>query len=223
MTNWASGDVAGWVRRRWWLAAGGALAIVAIVAVGLFQGRATITGSTPEERAASIGRIVDQKKSGADEVVAGAVNDPEPKVREAAIVGLGRLGCRPDLVRAGLRDADPSVRYAAAVTLGATADPSAASALADVVAKGGDARTRMGAVLGLARLGTPEATCHVVRAMDVADPQVQVTAMNAISAAANIRWDTPPDPSDRGEWARKVELVRKMKLVRRAFAEQGRR
>jgi HEAT repeat protein len=221
MADTISSRLAGRRQYRWWLA-GVVAVLAAVVVIACFlQGRARVTGDTPEERAANIGRMVDEGKWGAGDAAAGAARDASPQVREAAVVALGRLGRHEELVRGALADPDPSVRYAAAVALGGSQDPKAADILGELALNEHDTKTRVGAVLGLGRTNTPRATCHIVQAMDVLDPEVARTAMEVLSAQVGLRWDIPPDPRDRREWVRKAELLKKSQFVRRAMADAG--
>jgi HEAT repeat protein len=207
--------------KRWLYLVGGLLVVVGVAAIVWMNRRASLSGETAAARAASLGRMVDEGRWGADALAADAAADPDPRVREAAMAALGRLGHRPDLMRAGMRDPDPSVRYAAAVGLGGVKDDAVADALAKFIEVSDDTPTRLGAVMGLARMKTPRSTVHLVRAMDLRNADVRTAAMNAVCAHAKMRWETPPDPRDHREWVRRVEVIRSFGFVQDAFKEDG--
>ena len=201
-----------WLKSRWWQAAVGSAALIVAAAVAMSSlpgGPAKVTGNTPEDRVAAIEEIKTERPPGAAEALAGAVRDTNPQVREAAIAALGQFKKRPDLVQAALQDPDQNVRVTAAETVGIINDPQAPDVLAAVVFNESvDAATRKGALRGLARTGTPRATVQLVRAMDVPQPEVARTAMEVLTGTLGIRWwDSPPNPADRKEWARKKEVL----------------
>jgi HEAT repeat protein len=222
MSRWFSILSAGpWLKSHWWQS-GAAVVVVGLSLWCLVGARSQVTGGTPEDRVASIDKVVTERAVGAVEAVAAAVRDKSSLVRETAIVALGEFNERADLVQAGLDDPAPGVRYAAAVTLGKMGGPRAADVLWAVALNGGmDVETRKGALRGLARVATPQAIVRIVRAMDVAEPEVARTAMEVLTCMMRIRWVVPPDPADKIEWARKMWNLKQSRFVQKAADAGG--
>lgn len=92
------------------------------------------------------------------DLMATALNDPDPRVRSGAVAALGRSrasGVTADVCRVLLLDGYPEVRLVAATTLGALNDPAAVDSLRRAAAGDADAGVRSAASAALLTLAAP--------------------------------------------------------------------
>jgi len=204
------------LKRPYAILAGG-LAAVGVVALALWPGRAEVTGRTAEQRIASIGRLTEERPAGAaDALAAAARNDPDPPVRRAALVALGRFvgpKARP-AVEAGTDDPDPSVRAGAAGTLGLFADEAAAERLKRL-ARDDAQEVRLAAILGLGRNPTDRAAVILLECIDTGgDLKVRQRALTTLLRRYGVHTPAPPVPGTE-KWRRLVEMARRPPPPRR--------
>lgn len=114
-----------------------------------------------------------------------ALADADPSVWRAAIAALAAIATRRGALEEAAIDALVNVglapaRAAAAADALASLPPAAIPALGGALARA-DARERLFAIDVLARIARPEASTHVVRALDDADPRVRQRAIGALA------------------------------------------
>src|SRR5699024_3936698 len=118
----------------------------------------------------------DLRDSAAGAALEGLLADPSPRVRSLAATALGKVGHR-QAVAALMRvlrenaDADPFLRHAAVFGLAGCAEAPALATLAT----NPDRSVRLGALLALRRLGSPE----VARFLSDSDPLIVTEAARA--------------------------------------------
>ncbi len=200
------------------------VAVAAVLATTLRSRRARLTGETTKERIDCIGRMADERKWGAAEVLADAArNEPSPEVRRAALVALGRVsdGDHRAVLEAALADADAGVRSAAAVGLGRFADEAAAKRLGELALGDGDVKVRLAAVAGLDACASDRALVYLVETMVKGSPvEVQLHAR----AAAQRRLRMPHReirPEHVRLWRDDVALVKSQPIVKQAYEKAG--
>ncbi len=126
------------------------------------------------------------------------------------------------MLERGTRDADGGVRGAAAASLGFYADQAAAAHLCGMLEQDPQADARRGAAVGLARCRRKDSVAVLLRAMEAdEDPAVRREAFAAVMAATGVRYANPPDPRNRVQWGRLVEVFRSLPPVRDALAGKG--
>jgi len=196
------------------------------ILIGAF-GRARIGGATPDERITSICRLADTKPFGAGDVLAeAAVREPDVRVRQAALIGLGRF-VEPKYratVEQCTQDASAPVRRAAAITLGLYDDGAAAARLGEVVRGDPAAEVRLGAVKGLGRCAASETLAWLMEAAEKDDaPDVQLQAIKELYAKFGAQYFG--DPSRVPDWpyeaAASVEYLKSFPGVQEAFRKAG--
>ncbi len=204
----------------------GVCALALLAAALAYSARTRVTGDSAEERVASICRLTNEAPAGAAGAIAAVAGDPEPSVRRAVMVALGKFK-RPDdrgVLAQGARDADGGVRGAAAATLGFYADEAAAANLCGMLANDPQADARRGAAIGLARCRRKESMAVLLRAMEAdEDPAVRREAFGAVVATVGVKYANPPDPANRLQWGKLVEVFRSLPPVRDALAGAPRR
>ena len=207
--------------------AGVALLVVVTAAMGLMS-RAKITGETPAERIACIGRLADEQPWGAALVIAeAAVAESDDEVRRAAVIALRKFAAdHREAVEACTRDRSARVRAAAACTLGRLADADAARRLGRMLNDGKeDEAVRAAAAAGLADNDSPEATVLLVRTMEAHSiPNVQDHAAAVlVRKYALIRVKANPQAisefrrKQRANWLDLVETVKMLSETKTAF------
>ena len=198
----------------------------ALILTGAF-GRARIGGATPDERIKSICRLADTKPFGAGDALAeAAVKEADVRVRQAALIGLGRF-VEPKyraVVEQCTQDASAPVRRAAAITLGLYGDEAAAARLGEVVRKDPAAEVRLGAVMGLGRCAASETLAWLMEAAEKDDaPDVQLQAIKELYAKFGAEYyrelDSVPDWPK--EAAASVEYLKTFPGVQEAFRKAG--
>jgi len=202
----------------------GALAVglVAVIVATFTLGRAKVTGGTPEQRVACIARLADEKPWGAaDAIAAAAADDPDPAVRQAALVVLGRFidpKYRP-LIEAATEDPSPAVRAGAAGTLGLYSDDAAAERLGTMAAQAPEEQVRLAAIQGLGRLRRRRSVLHLVRIIEDEGRSAVVRrrALDALGRHLGARFRNVPDPADAVAWRRLMRRVRRFPAVRKAL------
>jgi len=205
----------------------GAAGVLALVAGAAFLlGRPKIEGSTPNERIRSISELADERRWGAGDVIAeAAAREPDPTVRRAAIIGLGKfLGpeYRP-AVEAGTRDPSPVVRSAAAGVLALYKDDAATDKLMELLAKDPDSQVRAASGDSLNQLGTPKSLVVLLEAAEKdGDPNVQVHAANLFLGRFG-REHAGARPQDKGHWSNLIEYMKGLPGVEQAYAGLGRK
>jgi len=196
------------------------------ILIGAF-GRARIGGATPDERITSICRLADTKPFGAGDVLAeAAVREPDVRVRQAALIGLGRF-VEPKYratVEQSTQDASAPVRRAAAITLGLYDDGAAAARLGEVVRGDPAAEVRLGAVKGLGLCAASETLAWLMEAAEKDDaPDVQLQAIKELYAKFGAQYFG--DPSRVPDWpyeaAASVEYLKSFPGVQEAFRKAG--
>jgi len=212
-----------------WLIAVGAVVVaagVAFILIGAF-GRARIGGATPDERITSICRLADAKPLGAGDALAqAAVKESDVRVRQAALIGLGRF-VEPKYratVEQGTQDAGAPVRRAAAITLGLYGDAAAAARLGEVVRKDPAEEVRLGAVMGLGLCAVPETLAWLMEAAEKDDaPAVQLQAIKELYAKFGAQYFGEPGrvPDWPYEAAASVEYLKTFPGVQEAFRKAG--
>lgn len=210
------------------LAAAGVLG-VATIALRLANS-ADLTGGTPAERAASIGRLADEQPWGASSVIAAAAaNEADQEVRRAAVIALRKFAAdRRKTVEASTRDRSARVRAAAACTLGKLTDKAATRRLGEMLNDSDeDDSVRAAAASALAGNKTPQATVLLVRAME-SHPKAEVrdyaTAAlihnsGLLRIKANPRAVAEYRKKNRAEWADLVETIKMIPATQAAFAK----
>jgi len=212
-----------------WLIAVGAVVVAAGVAsilIGAF-GRARIRGATPDERIKSICQLADAKPFGAGDVLAeAAAEDSDVRVRQAALIGLGRF-VEPKhraAVEQCMQDASAPVRRAAAITLGLYGDEAAAARLGKVVRRDPAEEARLGAVTGLGLCGAPESLAWLMEAAEKDNaPAVQHQAIKELYAKFGAEYYRELDSVS--DWpqeaAASVEYLKSFPGVKEAFQKAG--
>ncbi len=206
-----------------------ALAIVCVASLLLyFWGgpKATVTGSTPEERAQSICNLADQPPRGAADAIVAAAGDADPTVRRVAVTALARFTRPQDrpVVEAALKDREPVVRAAAAQTLSRYADAPAEATLRGVLADDPSDKARIEAARALAAIASPSAIVALVEAMERnSSPDVRMAAFRALIQLENLGYINPPDPRNSAAWERLTRQVRLLKPVAAALKSTGQR
>ena len=205
-------SVGPWLKEHWWQSAAGAGVVIVLVIWGLSGDDVKIAGD-PTVKIPTINKLLDERPSGAVEAIAAAVQDPSPRVRERAVSALVRLRARPDLVRAAIGDSDQYVRIAGIEGFGEMGGPEAIPVLTKIIDDEKiDVSERIAGVTGLRRAGTTEATDQLAKAMDVPDPEVARAAMRFLTSMHGMKWwNSPPDPANKEEWARKKAILLKVK------------
>ena len=195
------------------LYAGGAAVAVALVTAGVLTfGRARVTGQTPTERVASVCRLADEQPLGAAGAIANTAKEPDPNVRRAAMLALGRFvraGHRP-VVAEGTVDPSPRVRSAAAATLGLYRDDAGADRLGEMALSDSAPTVRAAAVdalevHGSARAG--EVLMGVVHGCE--STWLRDRALAAVIELMSHHWPKGDRPWRPARWnALRVELAR---------------
>ena len=202
--------------------AGGA----AWVLVGIL-GRPRIDGTTSGDRIQSICRLADANPFDAGNVLAeAATKEPDVRVRQAALIGLGRF-VDPKVrstVEQCTRDPSAPVRAAAAIALGGYGNEAAAARLGEMVREDPAAEARMGAVIGLGRCATSESLVWLVEAAEKDEaPDVQHRAIKELYAKFGARYFG--EPSRVPDWpydaAASVEYLKSFPEVQEAFRKAG--
>jgi quinoprotein glucose dehydrogenase len=141
-----------------------------------------LTADTDVEVRAAAARVLgDAAAKAAETVLIGLLTDPEPRVRNFAAIGLGRIGStaciKPilELLRVNA-DHDTYLRHAAVMALAGSGD----RGLLLSAASDHSASVRMGVLLALRRLVAPE----IARFLDDPEPTVSLEAARAIHDAA---------------------------------------
>jgi hypothetical protein len=200
---------------------------VALILIGML-GRARICGATPDERITSICRLADTKPFGAGDALAeAAVKESDVRVRQAALVGLGRF-VKPKYratVERCTQDASSLVRGAAASTLGLYDDEAAAARLGEVVRGDPAAEVRLGAVVGLGRCAASETLAWLMEAAEKDDaPDVQYQAIKELYAKFGAQY-FGKEPRRVPDWpqeaAASVEYLKSFPGVQEAFRKAG--
>lgn len=203
-----------------WVAALGLMVVLAAVAGWIHVGGpAVVTGETADERITSICRIADEKPWGAPDAIAGAAAHPEPSVRIAAQVALGRFVDQDyrQTVEAGLEDSDAGVRSAAAATLGYYADEASADRLNKIVTDDPHQKARLGAVVGLARNTAPKAVIYLLETAEHGtDAEVQYQAIKELYRRFGMRY-IGPRPDDPATWKDLIEWLKSFRQVQEAY------
>lgn len=205
-----------------------AAVVVAVAAVTLLVvcfSSAEVSGQTVSDRVGDVCRLTDDRPGGAVKALARAAEgDPEPSVRQAAVVGLGRFE-GPDARQAVERAlADPSsrVRAAAAGTLGLFGDRAAADRLGALAASNATLVERKASVLGLARCDSDRSIVWLLETAEkTADMTVQHAAIRALFRKLGMRY-VGSGPSNRVQWLDHVELVKDFAKVKDAYRHAGR-
>jgi hypothetical protein len=207
------------------------LTVIGVVAliIGVVMGvrwiwPASVSGATPEDRVASIGRLADEKPRGAADAIADEAGHPDPRVRRAVMTCLGNF-LRPEdrrLIEAGLEDDDDTVRAAAAATFGLYGGREAAGQLARLLAETESPEVALGAVRGLGRVLEerhlePEAVVALVDAMEAPWPRVRMRAFRTVIGQAGLDMHNPPNPRNDAAWGGLVTKVRRFPWVRAAY------
>ena len=206
------------------VAAGAAL----LATLGWGWGADRVEGLTCEDRVRSIGRLADRQPSGAAQALADAVaKEPDPAVRQAALVGLARFAT-PDArtaVDQGTHDTSARVRAAAAATLGMYRDEAAVNRLGEMVLGDPDPEARVGAVTGLGRHRSAKALVFLMEAAEK-DMTVEVAtaALAQIYYKLGMRYTgTQGQPDDRRTAVRRVvENLKDDVIVVEAYRRAGR-
>lgn len=196
-------------------------------------GRAKLVGDTPAERIACICRLADDRPWGAGGVIAtAAAEEPDQRVRRAAVVALGRF--HPDhreVVEAATRDPSAEVRAAAAGTLGLWADTDAAKRLGEIFNDAGeDESVRAAAVAALYGNNCASATVLLVTAMENHPNQdlrdhasaVLVKKYGLIQVKARPEAVAEYRQKNTKYWLDIVETIKMLPATRSAFRELGR-
>lgn len=210
------------------LAAAGVLG-VATIAMRLTNS-AELTGGTPAERAASIGRLADEQPRGASAVIAAAAtNEADEEVRRAAVIALRKFAAdRRTAVEAATRDRSARVRAAAACTLGKLTDKAATRRLGEMLNDSEeDDSVRAAAASALAGNKTPQATVLLVRAMEshpneeVRDHATAALIRNygLVRIKANPRAVAKYRRQKRTEWLDLIETIKTIPATQAAFAK----
>jgi hypothetical protein len=208
--------------RKWiWL---GAILCVALVAAGaVFSRRAKVTGDTPEQRAAAVNRLADDKPRGAEDAISDtAVNDSDASVRRIAVVclsGSQRPEDRP-VVEQATHDVDASVRSAAARTLVAYDDDSAVERWIEMFFNDPDAAARDAALEALVLSENPHSTVFLVETMENhRQPEIQAKVANALLEKNKIRLKINQD--DELEWRVLKQVIKNSTAVKNDFEQTG--
>ena len=208
-----------------WLAGYALLALLvagAALAAALAFGRAKVRGATAKERIACIGRLAQGKPWGTAEAIArAAAGDPDPAVRQAALIVLGRFlqpKHRP-LIESAADDPNPLVRAGAARTLGLFSDDQAAKKLGIMAFEAPDEQVRLAAVEGLGRVRRPAAVALLVRILESTrqSPAVRRRALEVLCRRVGVRIRNVPQVPDPATWRKVSAMVRRFPTVRRAL------
>jgi len=208
------------------VAAGATLLATQYLGWGWGAGR--VEGLTSEDRVRSIGHLADRRPSGAAQALAdAATKEPNPEVRQAALVGLARFAT-PDArtaVDQGTRDASARVRAAAAATLGMHRDEAAVNRLGEMVLGDPEPEARLGAVTGLGRHRSAKALVFLMEAAEK-DMAVEVAtaALAQIYHKLGMRYTgTQGQADDRRTAVRRVvENLKDDVIVAEAYRRAGR-
>ena len=200
---------------------------VALILIGVF-GRARIQGARTGDRIQSIFRLADARSFGAGDALAeAAVKESDVRVRQAALIGLGRF-VEPKYratVEQGTQDASAPVRRAAAITLGLYGDATAAARLGEVVRGDPAEEERLGAVMGLGLCAAPETLAWLTEAVEKDDaPDVQYRAIRELYAKLGMSYigEEPHRVKDwPGQAAFLVEYLKSYPGVQEAFRKAG--
>ena len=200
------------------------VAVAIVTALTMAFSRARVTGDTPDERIASISRLAARAPLGAGQAIAGAAtDDPDPKVRQVAMVSLGRFvdpSIRP-AVEAGARDADAGVRQAAADALALYDDAPAAGRLADMAENDSADEVRLRALQAMGRCSAPEAVVTLVEAMETGAEDKQARAVHVLARKYSIN-ARALTPANRKQWLHIIEVIKKAPGVDEAFRRLAR-
>ena len=157
---------------------GTAVAVAAVlVACGLWFGRASIQGATPEERMREIRDVARNRPWGTDETLArAAVSDADAACRQVALVCLAQNPSPKSraYVEQATHDPSPGVRAAAAATLGLYHDDAALKRLSEMALDDAEPQVRLGAVTGLGRHRSPVALVWLLETAE-RDKELEVT------------------------------------------------
>ena len=206
------------------------LALVVAVAAGAvswYASRAKITGSTLEERVASVCRLAADRPHGWTGALAEAAMDANepPELRRAALAGL--TGVKDGKVRQafeqGLSNEDAQLRAIAAGGVGAFGDKPAADALVALMDGDKDAGVRHAAMAGLARCDDPRGIVSLLqRAEDRGKPAPdRLAAMTALAGRLLATLGADHRPENTAKWANLVQRLKRMHIVQKAFADAG--
>ena len=186
---------------------------------------AEVSGQTAADRVGDVCRLTDDRPAGAAKaLVRAAERDPEPSVRQAAVVGLGRFR-GPDArqaVKRALADPSSRVRVAAAGTLGLFGDHAAADRLGALAGSDAPLIERKASVLGLARCDSDRSIVWLLETAEkTTDMTVQHAAIRALFRKLGMRY-VGSGPKNRVQWLDHVELVKDFAKVKEAYRHAGR-
>jgi hypothetical protein len=203
----------------------GALALVVLTVVLAWASGARITGGTPEERVACIGRMVADRPSGASKVLAeAAVSEPAAVVRAAAVIGLAQLGekqYRPVIEKA-CADPEAKVREAAAGALSQYGDAPAVELLGRLADKDADDHVRAAAMGAVGRCGDPHAIVVLLQMAESADkPTTQLWAMQALMGKFGGKLPPERAPANVRLWRDQIQYLKRMPAIQQAYASAG--
>ncbi len=203
------------------LASAALVGAVAVAAYSVF-GRAEISGEKPPERIAEIHEIAAERPWGTAKVLAEAAeNDPSPEVRAEAIAGLSQV-LAPEhraVVEKGTADSDARIRAIAADVLGVFGDKPAAGVLVKLIETDQDEEVVKGALRGLARCDDPRAIVWLLETAEKGSSRdVKLVAMKGLLRKFRCRLSKDRDPSDEANWRDLIQLWKRPKAVRDAYA-----
>jgi hypothetical protein len=221
------------VSKQAWLAiaVGGAAvaAAVAIIAAALLR-QPRIEGATPQDRVTSICLLADEQPFGAGDVVAeAAAGEPDPSVRQAALVALARFADprHRRTVEKAADDPSAMIRAAAATTLGVYQDEAAADRLGRMATADPEVRVRLGAVTGLGRNSTSLALVWLLETAEKdPDAHVQFMAIKELHRRLGMKYIGKDPSKEKDNWPRQaafvVEYLKEYPPVQEAYAKAGR-
>jgi hypothetical protein len=182
-----------------------------------------ITGATAQERIAKIRASADQNTPADGDAIAAAAGDADASVRQAVMAALAGYPAdkyRPVIANA-LKDPAENVRAAAAYTFGMYHDRPAADRLGEVLNTDASPAVRLAAVRGLDRNGDLRAVVVLFRVIEKpGNAEIRKQAYTSILHTLHFYITHIPEP-DTAEWNDQVNVLRRVKVIRRAFESAG--
>jgi len=181
-------------------------------------------GESPEEKVRQIAAVTNDRPRGGGAALARALDDPSPKVRKAALLGLSQY-VTPEhrgAIERACRDGDPHVRAGAATTLSLYRDQASSELLAGLLSADSDEAVRMAAASGLKLNPSQKAIVSLLEnAEKNTSPAAQVRAMQAVLSRLGLRSYRNLGPGGGREWRALIEEVKHNKVIREAYAATG--
>lgn len=205
---------------------GAALCCVGVAVLLWQQGSSDVSKGSDEDRVSAAARVASERPANARQSLAEAAEDPNPKVRMAAIVGLTQMMEPQDrpIIEKAVEDADAGVRAVAAETLGEFNDPQAAEKLKTIAqSPREDLTVRKAALRGLVPCDDPRAVVAMLEiASDESVPnEIRLQAGKSVMRKAGGKLMPDRRPENKVLWNDLIQRLKNDQRIRRAYSAAG--